>query len=286
MLIRYSKDDASVMAARTTPVDLLNEGIEEIIAAIVETDKTSELWKNEVAPKTGIFDTLVPYCNTLKLFPWINDVDTIRQRVLEDIYGVHPMALSCLLRLSSEIGSDARSTFTFFSGDVGGAEGSYADFIKDADFTSSGGKLNLYTVDHLFLFFNRELSRKNQELRDHQRKLVNGFYASRETAQKSSERDLFDDAIMEREKILKTILIYHLCQIPTNTENVEFGLYCLTNSEKKHLAKHLKFLKKSGALFYREQSKTWELSVGGGEDPYDLINSIYGRPRSTSNKST
>ncbi|MCZ6678918.1 MAG: hypothetical protein O7E52_16925, partial [Candidatus Poribacteria bacterium] len=35
---RFSKDDAAVMSARITQVDLLNEGIEEIIGAIVETD--------------------------------------------------------------------------------------------------------------------------------------------------------------------------------------------------------------------------------------------------------
>jgi len=82
----------------------------------------------------------------------------IREKVLEDIYGMHPMALACLLKLSSEIGSDARSTFTFFSGDVGGAAGSYADFIEKADITVAGGKLNLYTVDRLFEFFQKELS--------------------------------------------------------------------------------------------------------------------------------
>jgi hypothetical protein len=148
------------MSARITQVDLLNEGIEEIIGAIVETEKDSIVWKKEIAPKTGIFDQLVPPCKSLDLFPWIDDVNRIRERVLEDIYGVHPMALSCLLHLSSEIGSDARSTFTFFSGDVGGEKGSYADFIENADVTVSSGKLNLYTVDQLFTFFSKELSQK------------------------------------------------------------------------------------------------------------------------------
>jgi hypothetical protein len=49
---RFSKDDAAVMSARITQVGLLNEGIEEIIGAIVETDKQCEAWKNEIAPKT------------------------------------------------------------------------------------------------------------------------------------------------------------------------------------------------------------------------------------------
>ena len=268
---RLSKDDAAVMSARITQVNLLNEGIEEIIAAIVETDKKSEVWKNEIASKTGVFDQLVPACKSLNLFPWIENVKRIRERVLEDIYGVHPMTLSCLLNLSSEIGSDARSTFTFFSGDVGREKGSYADFIENSDVTVSGGKLNLYTVDRLFTFFEKELSQKNPELREQQRQFVNGFYASLDALRKAAEGELLGFQEDERIHILRTILIYQLCQIPANLENIQFGQYCLSNSEKNQIKGYLKNLVKSGAVFFRQQSKTYELAVSTGEDPYDLI---------------
>lgn len=268
---RFSKDDAAVMSARITQVDLLNEGIEEIIGAIVETDKQCEAWRTEIAPKTGVFDQLVPPCKSLGLFPWIEDVDRIRQRVLEDIYGVHPMALACLLRLSSEIGSDARSTFTFFSGDVGGEKGSYADFIKNADVTVGSGKLNLYTVDQLFTFFQKELSQKNPELRPRQRQFVNGFYASLDALRKATKGDLFGFQDDERVQVLRAILIYQLCQIPTSLENLQFGLYCLSSSEKSQVKGYLKDLVKKGAVFFRRQSKTYELAASTGEDPYDLI---------------
>jgi hypothetical protein len=267
---RFSKADAAVMSARITQVDLLNEGIEEIIGAIVETDKSCATWKKEIAPKTGVFDQLVPNCKALDLFPWIPDVEGIRQRVLEDIYGVHPMALACLLKLSSEIGSDVRSTFTFFSGDVGGEKGSYAEFIENSEITVGGGKLNLYTVDRLFTFFQKELSQKNQELREGQRQHVNGFYASLDALRKAKEGGLFgfED---ERLQVLRTILIYQLCQIPTSLENIQFGLYCLSPSEKNQIKEYLKELVKIGAVFYRQQSKTYELAASTGEDPYDLI---------------
>ena len=123
------------------------------------------------------------------------------------------MALSCLLKLSSEIGSDARSTFTFFSGDVGGEKGSYADFIQTADLTVAGGKLNLYTVDRLFTFFQKELSQRNSELRDRQRQFVNGFYASLDALRKAveAENPLFGLQEDERINILRAILIYQLC---------------------------------------------------------------------------
>lgn len=268
---RFSKDDAAVMNARITQVDLLNEGIEEIIGAIVETDKKSNAWKKEIAPKTGVFDQLVPPCKSLDLFPWIEDVNRIRQRVLEDIYGVHPMALACLLKLSSEIGSDARSTFTFFSGDVGGEKGSYADFIENAEVTVAGGKLNLYTVDHLFTFFHKELSLKNPELRERQRQFVNGFYASMDALRKAAKGDLFGFQEDERVQALRAILIYQLCQIPTNLENIQFGLYCLSSSEKNQVKGYLKDLVKKGAVFFRRQSKTYELAASAGPDPCELI---------------
>jgi len=268
---RFSKDDAAVMSARITQVDLLNEGIEEIIGAIVETDKQCSIWMKEVAPKTGVFDQLVPPCKSLDLFPWIEDVNRIRQRVLEDIYGVHPMALSCLLKLSSEIGSDARSTFTFFTGGVGGVKGSYADFIENANLTAGGGKLNLYTVDQLFTFFAKELSQKNPELRERQRQFVNGFYASLDALRKATEGDLFGFQEDERVQVLREILIYQLCQIPTSLENLQFGLYCLNSPEKNQVKGYLKDLVKKGAVFFRQQSKTYELAAGAGPDPYDLI---------------
>ncbi len=268
---RFSKDDAAVMSARITQVDLLNEGIEEIISAIVETDKQSGVWKNEIAPKTGVFDQLVPPCKSLNLFPWIEDVNRIRQRVLEDIYGVHPMTLACLLRLSSEIGSDARSTFTFFSGDVGGEEGSYAEFIKTADVAVGGGKLNLYTVDSLFTFFRKELSAKNPDLRDRQRQFVNGFYASMDALRKAARDDLFELDHDDRIKVLRTILTYQLCQIPTSVENMQFGLYCLSSAEKKQVERYLNNLVKKGSIFFHQQSKTYELAASTDDDPYDLI---------------
>ncbi|MFA4987863.1 MAG: hypothetical protein WC712_14895, partial [Candidatus Brocadiia bacterium] len=273
---RFSQADAAVMSARITQVDLLNEGIEEIIAAIVETDKKSAIWKEEIAPKTSVFDQLVPTCKTLDLFPWIENVDHMRTRVLEDIYGVHPMALSCVLKLSSELGSDARSTFTFFTGAVGGKEGSYAEFIEGSDITVAGGKLALYTADHLVSFFKDELSQRNSDLREGQRQVVNGFYASLDALRKASTGQLAGIEEDDRLSVLKTILIYLLCQIPANLENLQFGLYCLGSNEKKHVESMLKDLVKCGAVFFRQQSKTYELAAGSGEDPYGLIDRYLG----------
>ena len=66
-------------------------------------------------------------------------------------------------------------------------------------------------------------------------------------------------------------MIYQLCQIPTSLENLQFGLYCLSSSEKNQVKGYLKDLVKKGAVFLRQQSKTYELAASTGEDPYDLI---------------
>ncbi len=274
---RLSKDDAAVMSARVTQVDLRNDGIEEIIGALVETDKQNKVWKEEVEPRTGIFDRLLPTCESLNLFPWIKNVNRVRAKVLEDIYGMHPAALSCLLTLSSEIGSDARSTFSFFTG--AGAEedvGGYKAFIENEDVLLPNDKINLYTVDRLVNFFKNELSPKNSELRDRQRKFVNGCSVALDQLRKTSRQKqlgFFED---KRKRILSAILIYQLCGIPTTLENIQFGLYCLDKSEQKGIRDALKELSKNGVVYLRKQSNTYELPEGGGEDPYDYIDRYLG----------
>lgn len=268
---RLSQADASVMTARLTQIDLLNEGIEEIIGAIVEPDKTGALWQAEVEPKLGILDNLIPACTSLNLFPWIDDISRVRERILEDIYGVHPMALACLLRLSSEVGSDARSTFTFFSGDVGGSFGSYAEFIGSADITADGGALGMYRVPQLFDFFAKELSPRNSELRERQRQLVNGYCASLEVVRKAGQGNLLKDEEQQQTELLRTILIYDLCQMAATLENLQFGLYCLGKNQQKAVEKELQKMEKIGAVYFRKQSKTYELAASDAVDPYDLI---------------
>lgn len=272
---RTNQATAAVMDARITQVPLANEGIEEIIGAIVETEKSSEVWKTEVKPKEGIFDKLTPECVSLKLFPWITDTARIRERVLEDIYGMHPMALHCLLRLSSEIGSDVRSTFTFFSG--GGAvtePGSYADFIANNEIAGGNGALRLYLVDQLFTFFEKELSPSSRELLDSQRTLVNGYANSLQALRKSVKEELFDEPSDDRTALLRTILIYSLCGISTTLENIQFGRYALSSAEKSLVKKLLGELEKAGALYLRKTSNTYELCSSEGQDPVVLVDNF------------
>ena len=271
---RTNQATASVMSARLTQVDLLNEGIEEIIGAIVETEKGAAEWKSEVVPKAGIFDQLTPQCQTLKLFPWITDTARIRERVLEDIYGMHPMALHCLLKLSSEIGSDARSTFTFFSGGAVTERGSYAEFIEKSDITGPNGALRLYQTAQLFEFFEKELAPTSRELLDSQRALVNGYVASLQALKKSVSAELFDEQQDERVALLRMVLIFSLCGQPTTLENLQFGRYCTNAAEKATVKKILGELATAGAIYLRKPSNTYELCATEGQDPFTLVESF------------
>jgi hypothetical protein len=282
---RTNQATASVMSARLNQVDLLNEGIEEIIGAIVETDKGAPAWQAEVQPKAGIFDTLTPQCLSLKLFPWITDTARIRERVLEDIYGMHPMALHCLLKLSSEIGSDARSTFTFFSGGAVTERGSYAEFIQNNDITGANGALRLYQTPQLFEFFEKELAPGSRELLESQRALVNGYVASLQALKKSVSAELFDEHQDSRVALLRMVLIYSLCGQPTTLENLQFGCYCMTNAEKSTVRKLLGELVTAGAIYLRKPSNTYELCAAEGQDPFTLIEN-FANMRETDEKAT
>ena len=283
---RSNQATAAVMEARLTQVPLANEGIEEIIGAIVETEKASAVWKSEVQPKAGVFDQLTPQCVSLKLFPWITDTARIRERVLEDIYGMHPMALHCLLKLSSAIGSDVRSAFTFFSG--GGTlvePGSYAQFIQDNDIAGPNGALRLYLTHQLFEFFEKELSPGSRELMESQRALVTGYVASLAALKKSVSAELFDEQQDERVSLLRMVLLYSLCGVSTLLENLQFGRYCLTNTEKATVKKLLGDLEKAGAIYLRKPSNTYELCATEGQDPVTMIETFANQPE-TDDKAT
>ena len=188
------------------------------------------------------------------------------------------MALHCLLKLSSEIGSDARSTFTFFSGGAVTERGSYADFIQTSDITGPNGALRLYQTAQLFEFFERELAPGNRELFDSQRALVNGYVASLQALKKSVSAQLFDEQQDERVALLRMVLIYSLCGQPTTLENLQFGRYCTTNAEKTTVRKQLEQLAMAGAIYLRRPSNTYELCATEGQDPFTLVESFANLP--------
>jgi hypothetical protein len=257
----YTADDFQTASDRIKEIELTPNGVEDIIGAIVKIDKEHTLWKKKVAPKSHVFDKFIKECINLKLFDWLK-APRIYSNIIENIYPMHPMATYALLSLARDVASNNRSVFTFFAGDMGGvhADGSYGDFIANQPIYIKS-KLNLYTADHLFNYFASALSADNNELRETLRELVRNYESSiRELNQLAGEdlgaKILQDDLMVMR--LLRLMLIYDIIQISTKVENLYFGLYCTTNTEKGEVRNRLDALVSHGILYFDKNAAAYE----------------------------
>ena len=120
--------DFRVAADRVTEVALQSEGLEDIIAAVVVPHKVHPAWQAEVSSRESLFNRLALTSSRVGLFRHLKGPD-LRERIVENIYPMHPAATYCVIQLSKEVGSNARSVFTFFSGAFGPGDGSYPWYV-------------------------------------------------------------------------------------------------------------------------------------------------------------
>lgn len=226
----FNQEDFQVVRARLKEIPLVTQGIEDIIAAIVIPDQDSELWQNIIASKKQTLIQLVNKSRQAQIFPWRSGVN-FQERIIEDLYPMHPMATHCLVQLSQEIGSNARSLFTFFTQED--EDGCYRDFITDTDIETND-RLNFYTVDCLFSYFREKLSSENVEPRNEVRKAIQDFHASYRQARNVPGFQIEVDLDPLIYRLLKTILIYKISTVTCTFENICFGLNL--SEEKRRLA--------------------------------------------------
>lgn len=276
----YTADDFQTASDRIKEVELTPNGVEDIISAIIKIKTEHPLWK-QVEARASVFDSLLAECTRLKLFDWLT-APKIRKRIIENIYPMHPMATFALLNLAKDIASNNRSVFTFFAGDLGGvhAEGSYGDFIAN-QLVEAGGKLNLYTADRLFDYFSSALSADNSELRETLRELVRNYESSvrelnRLAAEKMDAKILQGDPLVVR--LLRLMLIYDIIQTPIKAENLNFGLYCTTESEKRELKNRLDALVSHGILYFDKNSAAYEFRKSKGINLEQMIDDFNKHP--------
>jgi len=124
--------DFRVAADRVTEVPLQSEGLEDIIAAIVIPDKAHPVWQTEVAGRSSTFNRFALTSGRVGIFGHLKGPE-LRKRIIENIYPMHPMATYCVIQLSKEVGSNARSVFTFFSGAFSPGDGSYPWYVAETD---------------------------------------------------------------------------------------------------------------------------------------------------------
>jgi len=267
----YSEADIAVLADRIEAVDLLSEGIEEIISAIVVPRKESELWQEMILPETGVLNKLANGCASANIFRHLS-APARRARIIEDIYPMHPMATHCAIALATVVGSAARSLFTFFAGKANVLEeGSYPWFVARTEVKGDKG-LNLYTADLLARYFRDELQPDNLQTRKIVRDEVRNHQASLRVVQElaTAQSLLAPDPLLLR--ILDLVLVYRSVGVAPTRENILFGLDMTTLNEETRLDNALKNLRDTQALFLNPTTAAYEFRIAGaGRDIQQYI---------------
>lgn len=264
---RYNEDDFSVVNNRVEEVSLKTEGFEDIISAIVIPNKNSESWKQLIRPNRHVFDSLTQSCKEHEIFSHLSSSGKkLREKIIENIYPMHPMATHVLLELSKDIASNNRSVFTFFTKAYRNSseEGSYNWYTHTHNILDDKGNLNFYTVDYLFRYFNQLISSDNLELPDSKKSIIRNFEASLREWKKVHAKEktlIVDENELWAERILQTLVLYHLANVVPNATNILFGLNANANLFPELAAKIksiLRYLADRHILFYNKQSDAYE----------------------------
>ena len=281
----------STLEARVTEYPLQTQGMEDIIAAIVQPKKDEDAWTKQVVPQSGTFTFLSGECKRLGMFNWLK-APKVKNNIIENIYPMHPLAIYALLRLALEAGSDNRSVFKFFSPEFEtGEEGwknvqeySYPWFIEHNEILRDN-RLVLYTADMLVDYFKDGLSIDNRKLVDRIKTAVVNYEATLRELNtyiaRQDEGKLFeetDDLIL---RILKVIFIHEMIsteelRIANTMQNIQFALHAREDSEKTIVENRLQTLCNAGIL-YNNQG-IYELMRGDRIDIHRLIEQYKANP--------
>lgn len=283
---RYNEDDFSVVNNRVEEISLKTEGFEDIISAIVIPDKKSELWQKYIRPNRNVFDSLTQSCTEHGIFSHLSSSGKkLREKIVENIYPMHPMATHVLLELSKDIASNNRSVFTFFTKAYRNSsdEGSYNWYTHTHDIVDREGNLNFYTVDYLYRYFSQLISSDNQELPDSKKSIIRNFEASLREWRKihAQEKTLItDDNELWAERILQILVLYQLANVVPNTTNILFGLNANANLFPELALKIksiLRYLAEKHVLFYNKQADAYEFKKNDMIDIDGLIEEYISR---------
>jgi len=282
--------NAETLEARVTEIGLQTQGMEDIIAAIVQPKKDSPAWQS-VQSRSSKFTWFSGECNRLRLFNWLS-APKIKNNIIQNIYPMHPLATFGLLRLAGEAGSDNRSVFKFFAPEFDtGEEGwanvqpySYPWFIENHEVVEQD-KLALYTADLLVDYFKESLKATNSRLVDRVKNAVINYEATlRELnayVARQNQQQLFDTADELMLRIIKAMLVNEIASTPdvtiTNTaQNIEFALDYVSTEEKAQVESRLKLLCDAGVLF--NNHGVYELMRGDRKDVQRLIEQYKANP--------
>jgi hypothetical protein len=266
-----SEADLNVVSDRVQDVPLRSEGIEDIIAAVVVPEKDHPVWQRDVEAHRGMFNQFVMGCNKAGIFNHLKG-PVLRERIIENIYPMHPMATHCAIQLSKEIGSAARSVFTFFAGKPTVVEeGSYPWYIAQTD-VLTGDELNLYAADLLARYFQNELRPENTEARETIRQDIRNYRASLKQVEDAAAASLIKEADPLVKRLLDIMLVYSISGVATTFDSLKFGLDCRTEALESGLRKRLDRLVAEQTLFLNPTTHVYEFRLAGtGRDIQQMI---------------
>lgn len=258
----WAAEDYSKISDRVERVNLLQEGLEDIIGAVVSPDKAHPLWLNEVVPRANpIWSQWVPVCKSSGVFDWlVNKPPVFREKILEGVYPMHPMATFGAIQLAREVASQNRTVFTFFSSEKEDVfeEGSYLWYVHNHPITDASGQINFYTVDRLFDYFRPRLHTANPDLTPQAKERIGNYEASLTQLQRARNQyplELVDIGRIER--ILRAMLIYDLIGVHASLENIAFGLNAQP-SGRQVIETQLEELARFGVVHRNPTTKLYE----------------------------
>jgi len=282
--------NAETLEARVSEIGLQTQGMEDIIAAIVQPKKDLPEWK-QVQSQSGRFTWFSNECNRLHLFNWL-PAPKIKNNIIQNIYPMHPLATFALLRLAGEAGSDNRSVFKFFAPEFEtGEQGwvnvqpySYPWFLENNEIVNQD-KLTLYTADLLVDYFKESLKATNSRLVDRVKNAVINYEATiRELnayLARKSQQQLFEEADELMLRIIKVMLVNEIAStsdvaIANTAQNIEFALEFVAPDEKTQVEDRLKLLCEAGILF--NNHGVYELVRGDRKDVQRLVDQFKSNP--------
>lgn len=272
----YNATDFTTISDRIEEIKLESEGIEDIISAVVNPQKDSDIWKNEIASKKSDVIKLANETNTHHLFDWLRAAQ-IKDKIIENIYPMHPAATYALIKLAGAAGSNNRSVVTFFA-DEREDKGSYASFINNTEVIAQNGMLNLYTVDGLCDYF--ELSSSSENVTDVAKEYIRNYETSLRELAKIRHNGM-DNLILANElfdRVLKVMVIYDIIGLANTPELVRFGLNMTASSLAGSLDNVLSTACEKKIIYLNDTNGCYEFKRSDSKDISGLIRDYKSKP--------
>lgn len=232
-------DNWMTLEGRFNPYRLtaIEEAEELIDYAITQRRETKE-WKSveqSIEKNTKLLDGLVEIC----LYPE-KDRNWITEVVAKGCFPLHPITTYCLPRISNLVGHQHRTMFTFFEEET--KNGGLTKFINETPICSAEERLNFYTVDRLFDFFEEAIENepKTRDILDYYKRAIKNV---------PDPRDILT------QKVLKSIAV--IDTIATTPLATPTGLSLSLNIEEQKINDLLNVLKTIDVLWVKANGEYW-----------------------------